>query len=45
MGFPASWFDSASVDVLFWLVHHIQEYRPWARRRHQDSHVPGEGEQ
>jgi hypothetical protein len=45
MGFPASWVDSVNVDVLFWLVHPIQEYRRWARRRHQGSHVPGEGEQ
>jgi len=44
MGFPASWFDNVNVDVLFWLVHPIQEYRRWARRRHQGSHVPGEGE-
>ena len=44
MGFPASWFDSVNVDVLFWLVHPIREYRRWARRRHQNPHVPGEGE-
>jgi len=44
LGFPASWFDSVNVDALAWLVHPIQEYRRWARRRHEDPHVPGEDE-
>jgi hypothetical protein len=44
LGFPASWFDNVNVDALVWLVHPIQEYRRWARRRHQSSHVPGEDE-
>lgn len=42
MGFPASWFDSVNVDALAWLVHPIQEYRRWARRRRQGPDVPGE---
>jgi hypothetical protein len=37
--------DSVNADVLFWLVHPIQEYRRWARRHHQGPYVPGEGEQ
>jgi hypothetical protein len=45
MGFPASWFDNVNVDALVWPVHPIQEYRRWARRRHQGSHVPGEDDQ
>jgi len=41
MGFPASWFDNVNVDALAWLVHPIQKYRRWARRRHHGSDGPG----
>jgi hypothetical protein len=44
MGFPASWFDSVNVDALAWLVHPVQEYRRWARRRRQGPDAPGEDE-
>ena len=33
MGFPASWFDDINVEPLRWLVHPIQQYRRWSRRR------------
>ena len=42
MGFPASWFDNINVDALAWLVHPIQEYRRWTRRRHRGPHAPSE---
>ena len=33
LGFPASWFDDINVEALRWLVHPIQQYRRWSRRR------------
>jgi hypothetical protein len=33
LGFPASWFDDINVEPLRWLVHPVQQYRRWARRR------------
>ena len=33
LGFPASWFDDINVEPLRWLVHPIQQYRRWSRRR------------
>ena len=33
LGLPASWFDDINVEPLRWLVHPVQQYRRWARRR------------
>ena len=45
MGFPADWIDDVNLDGLTFLVHPIQAYKRWARRRRLDPYASDENEQ